>query len=125
MKRFGTRATFWGSLAVAALGLPLMLSPSLAAVLAGLVLVGVGTFFAQATATGFVGRAATSDRGSASGLYLAFYFFGGLVGSGASRPALRPVRLGSLRRRHRPVAAGRRAARGSPQDADDAGRDAA
>ena len=34
VKRFGTRATFWGSLGVAALGLPLMLSPSLAAVLA-------------------------------------------------------------------------------------------
>ena len=46
-----------------------------------MVLVGVGTFFAQATATGFVGRAATSDRGSASGLYLAFYFFGGLTGA--------------------------------------------
>ena len=41
----------------------------------------MGTFFAQATATGFVGRAATSDRGSASGIYLACYFFGGIVGS--------------------------------------------
>jgi hypothetical protein len=59
VKRFGTRATFWGALAVAAFGLPLMLSSSLAAVLAGMVLVGVGTFFPQATATGFVGRAAT------------------------------------------------------------------
>ena len=48
---------------------------------AGLVLVGVGTFFAQATATGFVGRAATGDRGSASGMYLASYFAGGLAGS--------------------------------------------
>jgi MFS transporter, YNFM family, putative membrane transport protein len=47
----------------------------------GMVLVGVGTFFAQATATGFVSRAATSDRGSASGLYLACYFFGGLSGA--------------------------------------------
>jgi MFS transporter, YNFM family, putative membrane transport protein len=42
---------------------------------------GVGTFFAQATATGFVSRAATADRGSASGIYLASYFLGGLVGS--------------------------------------------
>jgi predicted MFS family arabinose efflux permease len=66
---------------VAAAGLPLLLSQSLAALLAGLGLIGVGTFFAQATATGFVGRAATSDRGSASGLYLASYFLGGLVGS--------------------------------------------
>jgi MFS transporter, YNFM family, putative membrane transport protein len=79
--RFGTRPTFWGALGVAGAGLPLLLSPSLAAVLAGLVLVGVGTFFAQATATGFVGRAATTDRGSASGIYLACYFFGGLVGT--------------------------------------------
>ena len=46
-----------------------------------MVLVGVGTFFAQATATGFVSRAATTDRGAASGIYLASYFFGGLVGS--------------------------------------------
>jgi MFS family permease len=47
----------------------------------GLALVGVGTFFAQAIATGFVGRAATSDRGSASGLYLGSYFLGGLAGA--------------------------------------------
>jgi len=79
--RYGTRPTFWGALGVAGLGLPLMLLPSLPAVMAGLALVGVGTFFAQAAATGFVGRAATGDRGSASGLYLACYFFGGLVGS--------------------------------------------
>src|SRR5215471_18731326 len=52
-------------------------------VLLGLVLVGIGTFFAQAAATGFVGRAATADRGAASGIYLASYFFGGLVGSAA------------------------------------------
>ena len=77
----GTRPTMWGSLATAALGLPLLLTPNLAAVLTGMVLVGIGTFFAQATATGFVGRAATSDRGSASGIYLACYFVGGLVGS--------------------------------------------
>src|SRR5262245_28721758 len=81
VQRFGTRMTFWGSLALAGTGLPLLLLPSLGAVLIGLALVGVGTFFAQATATGFVGRAATTDRGSASGIYLACYFLGGLVGS--------------------------------------------
>ncbi len=79
--KLGTRPTFWGALALAGLGLPLLLLPSLAAVLAGLALVAVGTFFAQAAATGFVGRAATGDRGSASGLYLACYFIGGLAGS--------------------------------------------
>nr|WP_262273240.1 MFS transporter [Microvirga sp. HBU65207] len=81
VQRFGTRPTFWGSLAVAGLGLPLLVVPSLPAILTGLMLVGVGTFFAQATATGFVSHAATTDRGSASGLYLASYFSGGLVGS--------------------------------------------
>ena len=46
-----------------------------------MVLVGVGIFFAQATATGFVGQAAHDNRGVASGTYLACYFRGGLVGS--------------------------------------------
>ena len=77
----GMRLSLWGGLAVAALGLPLMLSSHLADVLAGMVLVGVGTFFAQACATSFVGRAARTNRGVASGTYLACYFFGGLVGS--------------------------------------------
>jgi predicted MFS family arabinose efflux permease len=80
-QRFGTRTTVWGSLALAGIGLPLLLAPNLSLVLAGMVLVAVGTFFAQALATGFVGKAATADRGSASGIYLACYFFGGLVGS--------------------------------------------
>jgi len=79
--RFGTQPTFWGALALAGAGLPMLLVPQLLVVLTGLALVGVGTFFAQATATGFVGRAATGDRGSASGIYLACYFFGGIVGS--------------------------------------------
>ncbi len=79
--RFGTQATLRASLALAVIGLPLLLLSNLPAVLAGLALVGVGTFFAQATATGFVSRAAASDRASASGIYLASYFFGGLVGS--------------------------------------------
>ena len=79
--RFGTRPTLWASFALAVAGLPLLLGSSFAALLLGLALVAVGTFFAQATATGFVGRAATTDRGSASGLYLASYFLGGLAGS--------------------------------------------
>jgi predicted MFS family arabinose efflux permease len=81
VQRFGTRPTFLGALVVAAIGLPLLVLPSLPAVLAGMVLVAVGTFFAQATTTGFVGRAATGDHASASGIYLASYFCGGLVGS--------------------------------------------
>jgi MFS transporter, YNFM family, putative membrane transport protein len=79
--RWGIRPTLWGSLAMAGVGLPLLLLPNLAAVLLGMALIGVGTFFAQATTTGFVSRAATADRGSASGIYLACYFAGGIVGT--------------------------------------------
>ena len=80
-QRLGTRPTLAGALGLALAGLPLLLLPSLPLVLAGLALVGIGTFFAQATATGFVGRTATSERAAASGLYLAAYFLGGLVGT--------------------------------------------
>jgi len=79
--RFGARPAIWGALAVAALGLPLTLSSHLPEVLAGMIMVGAGTFFAQASATGFVGQAAQANRGVASGTYLACYFLGGLVGS--------------------------------------------
>ena len=81
IQRYGTQRAFRVSLLVAGLGLPLLLLPSLGAVVIGLACVGAGTFFAQATATGFVGRAATDDPGSASGMYLASYFSGGLVGA--------------------------------------------
>ncbi|HEX2592342.1 MAG TPA: MFS transporter, partial [Rhizomicrobium sp.] len=80
-QRFGTRRTVWASIVLASAGLPLMLASTLTPVLLGLVLVGVGTFAAQAIATGYVGQVATADRGTASGLYLASYFSGGLTGA--------------------------------------------
>ncbi|MBW8814335.1 MAG: MFS transporter [Caulobacterales bacterium] len=79
--RFGPRPTFFASLGLALVGLPLLLAGSVVPVVGGLVLVGVGTFFAQATATGFVGRAAKTDRAAASGIYLASYYLGGLAGA--------------------------------------------
>ena len=79
--KLGTRPTIWGALAIAGLGLPLMLIPHLGEVLTGMVLVGVCTFFAQAAATGLVGQAAADNRGIASGTYLACYFSGGLIGT--------------------------------------------
>ena len=81
VRRFGARATLWAALGIAAAGLPLVLMVDLAAVVGGLALIAVGTFLAQAAATGFISAAATFDRGVASGLYLASYFLGGLVGS--------------------------------------------
>jgi predicted MFS family arabinose efflux permease len=79
--RLGTRPALWTGLGIALAGLPLLLAPNLPVVLAGLVLVGIGTFFAQAIATSFVSRTATIDRGAASGIYLASYFAGGLAGA--------------------------------------------
>ena len=79
--RFGPRPTFLASIGLAIAALPLLLTSSIVAVMAGLGLVGVGTFFAQATATGFVGRAAKTDRAAASGIYLASYYLGGLAGA--------------------------------------------
>jgi MFS transporter, YNFM family, putative membrane transport protein len=77
----GTTRTIWLSFALAGVGLPLLLLPSLVMVLTGMVLIGVGTFFAQAAATSFVSATATSERGSASGIYLACYFAGGMAGT--------------------------------------------
>lgn len=79
--KFGVRRAFYLSMAVAGVGLALLVLPSLPPVLLGLTLVGVGTFCAQAATTAFVGRAATADRAAASGLYLASYYLGGLAGS--------------------------------------------
>lgn len=81
--RLGPRPTFFASLGLALAGLPLLLADTIVPVIAGLTMVGVGTFFAQATATGFVGRAARTDRAAASGIYLASYYLGGLAGAWA------------------------------------------
>jgi len=80
-RRLGAGRTLFLSLALALAGLLLMLAKTLAPILAGMVLVGIGTFFAQAAATGYVGRTATRDRAAASGLYLSAYYCGGLAGA--------------------------------------------
>ena len=81
IRRTGPGVASAGSLGVALLGLVLLLVPSLYSVIVGLTLVGVGTFFAQAVATGHVGRIAQGDKAAASGLYLSSYYCGGLVGA--------------------------------------------
>jgi MFS transporter, YNFM family, putative membrane transport protein len=81
VRRTGARSAFIAGIVLALIGLPFLLVVRLDAILFGLVMVGVGTFFAQAVATGFVGRAAATDRASASGIYLACYYVGGIAGS--------------------------------------------
>jgi MFS transporter, YNFM family, putative membrane transport protein len=79
--RFGPGITVPASLALALVGLVALLVPSLPMVIAGMTLVGIGTFFAQAVATGHVGRIAQDDKAAASGLYLSSYYCGGLAGA--------------------------------------------
>ncbi|RWC97622.1 MAG: MFS transporter [Mesorhizobium sp.] len=79
--RLGPRAGVGLTLGLAIAGLLLLLAPSLPVVLAGMALVAIGTFLAQAIATGHVSRTAARDRAAASGIYLASYYGGGLAGS--------------------------------------------
>jgi len=81
VNRLGPRAAIAAALTIAGIALPLLLTERLPFVLTGMVLVAIGTFFAQAVATGFVGQVAQQNRGIASGIYLACYFLGGLVGT--------------------------------------------
>ncbi|RWL84615.1 MAG: MFS transporter [Mesorhizobium sp.] len=77
----GPRGGIGATLALAIVGLLLLLVPNLPIVLAGMALIAVGTFLAQAIATGHVSRTASHDRAAASGIYLASYYGGGLAGS--------------------------------------------
>jgi len=79
--RIGSRRGIILTLAMAVIGLLALVSHELPVVLAGLTLIAVGTFLAQAMATGVIGRRARSDRAGASGIYLASYYAGGLLGS--------------------------------------------
>jgi predicted MFS family arabinose efflux permease len=81
IRRIGRTRGLCGALAIAGIGLPLLLAPVLSLVLAGLVLVSIGTFLAQAIATGIVGASAESQKAAASGMYLFAYYLGGLAGT--------------------------------------------
>jgi predicted MFS family arabinose efflux permease len=80
-RRFGPSTGTALTLALAIAGLLALLAKNLAVVLTGMALVAVGTFLAQAIATGHVGRTAKRDKAAASGIYLASYYAGGLFGS--------------------------------------------
>ena len=67
--------------------------------IAGMTLVGVGTFFAQAVATGHVGRIANGDKAAASGLYLSSYYCGGLAGAAVIGQLVRQLWVDGGRRR--------------------------
>lgn len=70
-------------LIVAVVGAPLLLVGQFHGIRIGFVLVGAGTFVAQAVATGSVGQLAGTSRAAAGALCLAAYYRGGLAGRAA------------------------------------------
>ena len=78
--RAGRRGAFAVALTLCAAGLLLTLAHSLAAILAGLVLVTGGFFIGHAVASGTVSRTARTGRAQASALYLTAYYVGNSLG---------------------------------------------
>jgi len=68
-------------LLVEAAGMAVLLARPLPLLVAGLVVMVLGTFTAQAVAPAFVNVTATAAKGGASALYLASYYVGGTLGS--------------------------------------------
>lgn len=80
--RLGSALSAAGSLILAVFGALFTLLGDVVAMVSGLALFAIGTFFAQAVATSFVGRTAAFERAAASGLYLSAYYCGGIAGAG-------------------------------------------
>jgi YNFM family putative membrane transporter len=68
-------------LVVEAAGMVATLASPLAAIVAGLVVLVLGTFTAQAVAPAFVNVTARTAKGGANALYITFYYVGGTLGS--------------------------------------------
>ncbi len=81
--RVGRRTVLWASVVLALGAVLLTLLDVLALILIGLVLFTVGFFCAHTTASGWVGRRATTGRSQASALYLLAYYGGAGIGGWA------------------------------------------
>ena len=78
--RFGNGTTLLGGCAVLGLSLALILMPSIAAVLIGLLASCSGFFTIHAAAVGSLNRKLKSGQGRANALYVWFYYMGGWLG---------------------------------------------
>lgn len=74
--RLGRGRVLLGGAALAATALPLAAIPSLPVLIGATALFTTGFFATHAVASGWVGAAAGSDRGEASGMYLTCYYLG-------------------------------------------------
>jgi MFS transporter, YNFM family, putative membrane transport protein len=81
--RIGSKKTLTIGVAVGICGILLTLTMSIPVILAGLALCCSGVFVAQASTNSYLGKAATTDRALAIGLYGTAYYGGGAVGAAA------------------------------------------
>lgn len=79
--RIGRRGTLYAGVVTASSGLVLTLLDSLAAVVAGLVLITAGFFAGHAVASGSVSHTAKTGRAQASALYQMTYYIGSSLGA--------------------------------------------
>ena len=81
LDRIGYRRTLRIAVGTIVAGMLLTLVRSLPVIITGLTMASTGVFACQAAASSYVGKAAGKARSSAAGLYVAFYYFGGGLGS--------------------------------------------
>lgn len=77
----GAERSMIGGLALLVLALLIMAVPSIPALAGGMFLLCGASFLTHATATGVLNRYMTHSKGMTNGLYVAFYYGGGAVGS--------------------------------------------
>lgn len=77
--RLGRGKVLAGGVGFLALGLACTGLPWLAAIVLGIILLTIGFFVAHSTASGWVGRLATENKGHAASLYLLAYYLGSSV----------------------------------------------
>ncbi|MDH3453601.1 MAG: MFS transporter, partial [Desulfuromonadales bacterium] len=81
-RRFGgAERVMVGSLVFFVLALLVMSVPQVAALVGGMFLLCGASFLTHATATGYLNRYVSQHKGAVNGLYVAFYYGGGAVGS--------------------------------------------
>ena len=79
--RIGNRRTLLAAVGISATGMLLTLIQHVPTVIAGLTLEALGVFVCQSASASYVGKAAKGGLSSAAGLYVAFYYLGGCMGS--------------------------------------------
>ena len=81
LDRVGYRRGLMGAAGILATGMLLTLIHYVPVIIGGLAIAATGVFICQAAASSNVGKAAGIAGSSATGLYVAFYYFGGFAGS--------------------------------------------